>query len=184
MASDARHRAPGRVLTGRLDLRAVSPADAGALHPILGDPGNAEYIPGGPLRSHGAARAWVGRFSARWERSGLGYWTVRLRATGTVIGIGGADRRPGFWNLFYFLGRDHWGNGYAGELAAAARDAAQARDPQLPVVAWIHEGNAASQAVARRLGLHDFGTLAASHWKGEPMHCWADREPPAGLDPG
>ena len=33
--------------------------------------------------------------------------------------------------------------------------------------------------VARRLGLTDYGLLEAAHWKGEPMHYWADREPAA-----
>jgi RimJ/RimL family protein N-acetyltransferase len=171
---------PEHVLTSRLDLRAVRLADAGALHRILGDPRNAEYIPGGAVKTASGTAAWIKRFRSGWDQGGFGYWTVRLRSTGTVIGVGGADRRPEFWNLLYFLGRDHWGNGYASELAAAARDAAGARDPGLPIIAWIHPGNVASQAVARRLGLHDYGQREASHWNGEPMHCWADREPGSG----
>ncbi len=175
---------PGQVLTGRLDLRAVGLADAGALHPILGDPRNAEYIPGGALETAGDTVAWIERFRSGWDCNGLGYWTVRLRATGTVIGVGGADRRLEFWNLFYFLGRDHWGSGYGSEVAAAARDAVRARDPGLPLVAWIHRGNAASQAVARRLGLRDYGQRETRHWRGQPMHCWADREPGPGQPRG
>ena len=97
-----------------------------------------------------------------------------------MIGVGGAECRPGFWNLFYLVDADFWGNGYATELARAAQRAAGAVDPELPVVAWIHEDNAASQAVARHLGLKDYGLLEAFHWKGEPMHCWADREPAPG----
>ena len=54
-------------------------------------------------------------------------------------------------------------------------------DPDLPIVAWIHEDNAPSQGVARRLGLTDYGLLGAAHWNGEPMHYWADREPGARL---
>lgn len=46
-----------------------------------------------------------------------------------------------------------------------------------PVVAWIHEENAASQAVARHLGLADYGQREPQHWDGEPMHLWADRQP-------
>ena len=167
------------MLTGRHDLRAVGPADADALHPILGDPRNSRFLPGGALASPGDTRSWLGRFGASWERSGLGYWTVRLRADGTVIGVGGAERRPEFWNLLYFLGRDHWGNGYATELARAALSAARSRDPALPLAAWIHEQNTASQAVARRLGLRDHGLREGGHWDGEPMHYWADRAPPS-----
>lgn len=50
-------------------------------------------------------------------------------------------------------------------------------DPALPMVAWIHQDNAASQAVARHIGLKDYGLLEPQHWDGEPMHYWADREP-------
>jgi RimJ/RimL family protein N-acetyltransferase len=66
-----------------------------------------------------------------------------------------------------------------GMMSAAPR-AAAAVDPGLPVVAWIHEGNVASQAVARHLGLRDYGLREADHWKGEPMHYWADRGPVPG----
>jgi len=166
--------------TDRLDLRPVDLADAGALHRILGDPRNSAYLPDGHLERPRDTRAWIERFRARWEHSGLSYWTARLLATGTVVGVGGAERRPDFWNLLYFVDRDHRGNGYATELARAAQRAAAAVDPGLPVVAWIHEGNVASQAVARHLGLSDHGLLEAGHWKGQPMHYWADREPAPG----
>ena len=175
-------REAGHVLvrTGRLDLRPVSPDDTDALHPILGDPGNSRFLPGGALASPGDTRDWLERFGVSWAEHGLGYWTVRRRADGTVIGVGGAEWRPGFWNLLYFLGRDHWGHGYATELARAARHAARSRDPGLPLAAWIHEQNTASQAVARRLGLRDRGLREASHWKhwtGEPMHYWVADAP-------
>jgi RimJ/RimL family protein N-acetyltransferase len=166
--------------TDRLDLRPVDLADADALYRILGDPRNSMYLPGGHLESCDDTRTWVERYRAHWDSCGLGYWTARLRTTGDVIAVGGAERRPGFWNLLYFVDRDHQGNGYGTELAEAARRAAAAVDPDLPLVAWIHEDNVSSHAVARRLGLTDHGLREAGHWKGEPMHYWADREPGQG----
>jgi RimJ/RimL family protein N-acetyltransferase len=171
------------VLTDRLDLRAVDVADVDALHPILGDPRNSRFLPGGAPASPGDTLAWLERFVVGWEDDGLGYWTARLRADGTVIGVGGVARRPQFWNLLYFLDRHSWGNGYATELARAGQHAARSSDPDLPVAAWIHDQNAASQAVARRIGLRDYG-LEARHWKGEPMHYWADRAPARGRPSG
>jgi RimJ/RimL family protein N-acetyltransferase len=91
--------------------------------------------------------------------------------------VGGAGHRQRFWNLFYLLDREHWGCGYATELARAAQRAAVTLDPDLPLVAWIHEENIASDMVIRHLGLKDYGHLEAEHWKGEPMRYWADREP-------
>jgi RimJ/RimL family protein N-acetyltransferase len=168
---------PRHLQTERLDLRALTPGDLGALHPIISDPLNCVHIPEGPMESLEDSRAWIERFSARWEVSGLGYWTARLRATSAVIGVGGAERRPRYWNLFYLLDRRDWGNGYGTELARAAQREAAAADPGLPVVAWIHEENLASQAVARHLGLTDHGHLEPQHWAAQPMHCWADRQP-------
>ena len=173
-----------RVLTDRLDLRAVDEADAAGLYRLTSDPLYSDHIPGGLQETPERTRSWIERFRARWDAVGLSYWTVRLRATGEVIGIGGAERRPAFWNLFYLLDSDFWGSGYATELARAGQRAAESVDPDLPQVAWIHEDNAASQAVARRLGLKDYGLLEPAHWKGEPMHYWADREPGAGGGPG
>ncbi|HTV99050.1 MAG TPA: GNAT family N-acetyltransferase [Streptosporangiaceae bacterium] len=186
LEDDATPREFGRLLTDRLDLRAVGRADVDALHPILSDPHSSRFIAGGGQASPDDTLAWLERFAASWKENGLGYWTVRLRAGeageageagGTVIGVGGAERRPGFWNLFYFLDRDHWGSGYATELARAAARAARARDPDLPLAAWIHEQNTGSQAVVRRLGLRDHGLREVSHWKGAPMHYWADQAP-------
>lgn len=171
------------MLTDRLDLRAVAEADGGALHRLTSDPVHSDHIPGGLQETPESTRAWIERFRGRWDITGLSYWTVRLRATGEVIGIGGAECRPGFWNLFYLLDSGFWGNGYATELARAAQRAAESVDPDLPLVAWIHEDNAPSQGVARRLGLTDYGLLGAAHWNGEPMHYWADREPGARMGP-
>src|ERR1700735_654938 len=167
----------GRLMTDRLDLRAVDQADLDALHRINADPGTCRYIPAGLDESPEVTRHWIDRAAARWEADGLGYWTARLRAGAEVIGLGGAQRRPGFWNLYYRLDTAHWGHGYAAEIVRAAQQASLALDPDLPLVAWIHAGNAASRVIAERAGLRDYGFLEAAHWKGEPMHCYADREP-------
>jgi ribosomal-protein-alanine N-acetyltransferase len=143
----------------------------------MSDPGNCAHIPEGPKDSPEASLAWIERRSVRWAAAGLGYWTVRLRDSGAAIGVGGAERRPRFWNLFYLIDRACWGRGYGTELALAAQRAARVADPALPMVAWIHTENAASQAVARHLGLADYGPREPQHWDGEPMHYWADREP-------
>jgi RimJ/RimL family protein N-acetyltransferase len=177
----------GRLLTERLDLRSVAISDLEDLHRIMADPRNVINLPAEPQQRPGATRVWIERYRARWDLNGLSYWTVRLRATGLVIGVGGVDRRPEFWNLYYLLDVNHWGRGYGTELARAAQRAAAAVDPGLPLVAWIHEKNIASQAVARHVGLRDFGEMEAAHWKGEPMHYWAEREPapgPGAAEPG
>ncbi len=168
---------PGHLLTDRLDLRPIRLGDLDPVHRLLSDPGNFRHVPEGPKDSLEASRAWIEHYVARWADAGLSYWTVRLRGTGAVIGVGGAERRPKFWNLYYLLDRRCRGRGYATELALAAQREALALASELPITAWIHEQNAASQAVARRLGLTNYGELAPGHWDSGPMHCWADRQP-------
>ena len=175
---------PRRLRTDRLDLLAVTLDDAAAVHRIVADPRHSEYMPDGQMATEQATLAWLERRVSRWDTGGLGYWTVRLSATGELIGIGGAERRPGFWNLYYLIDQAHWGRGYATELARATQRTAAGLDPELPLVAWIHSGNAASEAVARHLGLTDYGLLEPGHWNGEPMHCWADRDPAPGVTAG
>jgi RimJ/RimL family protein N-acetyltransferase len=170
---------PRHLLTSRLDLRALTPGDLDSLHPVMSNPRNCAHVHEWPMESLDASRAWIERFSARWAANGLGYWIARLRETSTVIGVGGADRRTEFWNLFYLIDWSHWGHGYATELALAARHQAAALEPGLPIVAWIHRDNTGSQAIARRLGLTDYGQLEARHLGGQLTHRWADRQPAA-----
>jgi RimJ/RimL family protein N-acetyltransferase len=165
------------VLTDRLELRPIALGDLDALHRIRSDPRNCAYLPDGPHADAATTSAWIERFGQRWDMSGLGYWTARLRANGQVLGLGGVDRRAAFWNLYYLVDASFQGRGYATELARAARQAALALDPDLPLVAWIHADNAASQAVARHLGLRDYGLREREHWNGLPMRLWSDREP-------
>jgi RimJ/RimL family protein N-acetyltransferase len=174
VAGTAEH---GHALTERLDLRAMARSDVDPLYRIMADPRTRAYIPGGAHDSAETTRLWVDRFSARWELNGIGYWTARLRETGDVIGVGGVDRREEFWNLYYLIDPTRWGRGYATELARVGQLTATAIDPDLPLAAWIHADNAASQGVAHRVGLRDYGRLEPDHWKGEPMHYWADRDP-------
>jgi RimJ/RimL family protein N-acetyltransferase len=151
--------------------------DLPALHDIMANQGNRVYLPAGPAENVAATHAWIGRFGARWDVNGIGYWTIRLRAAAQVIGVGGVDRRRGFWNLYYLIDSHHWGHGYATELARAAQRAAATVDADLPLAAWIHRDNTGSQIVAQRLGLNDYGRLEPGHWKGQPMHYWADKAP-------
>jgi RimJ/RimL family protein N-acetyltransferase len=71
------------------------------------------------------------------------------------VGTGGCARREGtaWWNLYYRLTPAAWGLGLAAELVTAAIDAAQAVDPDRPVVAYLLEHNVESRGRAERAGL-------------------------------
>jgi RimJ/RimL family protein N-acetyltransferase len=70
-------------------------------------------------------------------RCGIAVWKIEGRR----------ERELGF-----VLAREHWGKGYATEAATAVRDHAVALGHRR-LVALIKRGNAASEAVARKLGM-------------------------------
>ncbi|WP_051966865.1 GNAT family N-acetyltransferase [Kitasatospora mediocidica] len=168
-----------RVLTERLDLRAVTLDDLDALYRINADPAVWRHQPEGRHATPATTREWIERAVARWEGEGLSYWTARLRGDDEVIGIGGVQliASRGNWNLYYRLAHAHWGCGYATELSVAAIAAGNRHSPDVPVVAWAHAHNAGSRAVAVRAGLIDHGLLLDPFHRRQAYR-FADRELP------
>lgn len=148
---------PRHLLTHRLDLRPADPTDTAALFPIFSDPDGWWYEPHSRHRDVDRTRAFLRRAAERWAE-GLSYWTVRERAGGAVIGLGGAQRHAsGAWNVSYRLASAVQGRGYATELGRAALAAAHAADPDAAVIAWVLPENLPSRRVAERLGLRERG---------------------------
>jgi len=163
------------VRTDRLLLRPMVPGDAEDPWPVFSDPAIWWYDPEGVHRDLARTRAYCASAGSRWSVHGLSYWTVRLLATGEVVGSGGVQvHGTGEWNLNYRLARAHHGEGYATELGRAALAAAAEHDPTRPVVAWIDAVNTPSIAVATRLGLLDRGLRTAS-LDDVARHGYADR---------
>jgi RimJ/RimL family protein N-acetyltransferase len=148
--TDHRH-----VLTERLELTAVGRADTDELYRLNSDARVWTHFPSGRHRAREQTAHQVETFFGAWQRDGLGYWTARVRAGGQFIGIGGCMVNRGIaWNLYYRLRPEAQGNGYAAEMVAAARAAAAATRPELPVTAYLLEHNGASRRTAERGGLH------------------------------
>jgi RimJ/RimL family protein N-acetyltransferase len=99
------------------------------------------------------------RFSHHWSLHGFGLWAATLRDTGETIGFVGlahplwfpamADEVEVGWRLH----PSFWGHGYATEAARAALAAGAEHLALTRIVAVIDPANAASIAVARRLGM-------------------------------
>lgn len=170
---------PEPVLTDRLDLRCPDPSeDLNELFSIFSDPAGWWYEPAGRHGDPEQTRQWLTRAAVRFESDGLSYWTVRLRDTAAVIGVGGAQRqRTGAWNLTYRIASAQQGHGYATDLARAAYAAASALDPSVPFIAWIAPHNLPSQKVAERLGLTNRG-LGIDPSDGQRRLAYADRPVP------
>ncbi|AZH77383.1 GNAT family N-acetyltransferase [Microbacterium sp. Y-01] len=141
-------------LTPRLRLSRPTADDLEDLFAISSDPRVWTHYPSLRHRRREETAARMAHWEESWETAGLGSWSVRLRATGELIGNGGCTLLGGeVWNLGYRLSADHHGKGYATELASAAVERAHAVDPARPVIAYLVEHNRASARVAEKAGL-------------------------------
>ena len=138
--------------TPRLVLRPVNLVDAEALAGIYADEDVVRYLT--PLDATGTAKQ-VAAFVAEWQERGYGILAVLDRETGEFLGRSGLHYWPQFDEVEtgWVLRRDVWGNGYATEAGAASlRWAFDDLGLDL-VTAIVATENAASAAVARRLGM-------------------------------
>lgn len=141
-----------RLETERLVLRPPSAADREPWAAMLAQAPAARFI-GGVQGPHGAWRNLAMMIGA-WQLDGFAMFSVIERASGRWIGRVG-PWRPAGWpgpEIGWALAPAFWGRGYATEAARASM--AWARDALgwSRVIHLIHPDNAASRALAHRLG--------------------------------
>lgn len=142
--------------TERLWLDVATEADVDDLHAIHGDPDTWRHFPQGRHTTREQSAQMVGKGEDQWDTHGLGFWSVRDRADGPVIGRGGCAV-PGhglWWNLYYRFATSAQGQGYAAEMARAAiqggaRRRSRAAGRRLPARAQPRPGSRRSQGRAR-----------------------------------
>jgi [ribosomal protein S5]-alanine N-acetyltransferase len=150
-----------RVATARLAGRRPQQADALVYRRMFTDPRVPEAAWPEHLRTADRATAVLSDLIAHWERWGFGPWTVVL--DGTPIGYAGLRHaevggRPEV-ELMWFLDADHWGHGYATEMAREALRVAFEVLELDDVVALTTDANTASRAVMERLGMTHEGDV-------------------------
>lgn len=105
--------------TERLLLRQFEPGDDEHLHAITGDPDVMRFV--GDLKpfSPQQTRAMVEDGIAHYEQRGYGEYAIICKATGQLIGYGGFAILPerAYPEIDYIFRPDHWGQGFASELA-------------------------------------------------------------------
>jgi [ribosomal protein S5]-alanine N-acetyltransferase len=148
--------------TPRLLLRPFVPSDADAVHAHLQDRAVASTT---ALIPHpyppGAAETWIATHAARHDSGEAVILAITLAESGALIGsvelrMEAAHRRG---ELGYWIGRAHWGRGYASEAAGALlRWGVRTRGLHRVHAAHLSR-NPASGGVLRKIGMRHEGTL-------------------------
>jgi RimJ/RimL family protein N-acetyltransferase len=137
--------------TERLSLRAATLADFPAWARLLVP--DDEGFMGGP---HTEEEAWEAFcvYVAGWLLHGHGLWTVTRKSDASALGfvLAGLEWGDAEPELGWMLLPEARGQGLATEAARAARDWALGAGGLDSLVSYVHPGNAASIALAQRLG--------------------------------
>ena len=141
--------------TARLRLRRLRPGDLDVIAAMVADPEQMRYYP--HPRSRDEARAWLERNLAVYEDHGHGTWYLEALDDGGFAGycgirpleLEGRTEMEIGWHVL----RTRWNQGLATEAATTAMDLGFTRFGLERLVAIIDPDNAASHAVARKLGM-------------------------------
>jgi RimJ/RimL family protein N-acetyltransferase len=138
-------------------LTAPTPGDEAELYDLYADP---QVWRDDPLTRHtdpAQTRRLVEHWRTAWHRDGHGMWVARSaepRTAAELVGIGGAAVRSAVaWNVGFRLRPAFWGRGLAQEVIAAAAAEARRLRPELPLTAYLLEGNERSRRTTERAGL-------------------------------
>ena len=148
--------------TDRLVLRPFTHADAAAVFAHLNDREVAVTTASIPYPyPQGAAETWIGTHAARAAAGEAVVLAVTLRGSGELVGSIEIRLVPGHRRaeLGYWVGRAHWGQGYATEAADALLRWGFATLGLHRVHAAHLTRNPASGAVLRKVGMRHEGRL-------------------------
>jgi RimJ/RimL family protein N-acetyltransferase len=155
--------APNLLTTQRLILRPWRETDRAAFARLNADPAVMEFMPRRLSRDESDAMA--ARVQAAIEQRGWGFWAVEMRGAevagpgASFIGFVGLSV-PSFTSHFmpcveigWRLAREHWGNGYASEAAAACLRFGFEKLTLQQIVAFTVPLNKRSISVMERAGM-------------------------------
>ena len=135
----------------RLLLRAFRQSDFEPMAAFFADPVSASY--GGPCQRDDAWRKFA-VYSGHWALRGYGPWALEDKASGAYVGLAGLWFPEGWVEpeITWALVPGHHGKGYATEAAQRSLQAAYEHFGWTTAVSVIATDNAASRAVADRMG--------------------------------
>jgi len=150
--------------TGRLVLRPVTADDHPALRAHWTQPTVRRFLFDGAALSAAEVAETIEESVGGFAAHGYGIWLIELGSgTGSGTGlVGTAGLRPleeSGLEIFYSLAPGAWGHGYATEAARAVMEYGLGPLGLPEVLAEVDEGNAASVAVVKRLGMTAYAVV-------------------------
>lgn len=146
--------------TDRLWLRKPSfSRDTAAHRAIFAHPMVVSHRPDPTPLDATASDAKLARDIAHWQMHGFGRWTIECSHSAQIVGFGGItcaedeEAAAQALNLSYHLSPEHWGHGYATELALAAVRFAFDELGAVRVIGLARAWNRGSVRVLERVGM-------------------------------
>ena len=145
------------LITERLVLRPVTAADHAGLLAHWTAPEVRRFLFDGGIVSSAEVTAMIEDSARNFAAAGYGLWLVRGRTGADLAGTVGLRPLEDLGvEILYSLVPSVWGKGYATEAASAVVEHALGPLGLPGVLAEVDEDNAASAAVAERLGMTPF----------------------------
>ena len=156
--------------TERLLLRPFTLVDGGAMFALASDPEIARFVRFEAHRSLAETHAFLELVLEHYQRGEPFAWAIVLREDGRLIGSCGfvsqsAERKSA--EIGYWLGKSHWGKGYAVEAARAMVQFGFEQMSLDRVEAKCFLANRAGQRVIEKLGMKFEGADRSEIIKGE-----------------
>ena len=152
--------------TERLVLRPVTADDHAALLAHWTQPDVRRFLFDGAALSAAEVAETIEESIGDFAASGFGIWVIELGSGAALAGsaplVGTAGLRPleeAGLEIFYSLAPGAWGHGYATEAARAVVEYGLGPLGLPEVLAEVDEGNAASVAVVKRLGMTPYAVV-------------------------
>lgn len=166
------------ITTARLTIDRLTEHDLDGLHAIMRKP-EVMYA-----WEHGFSPEdtleWIHRQVRRYEEDGFGYWALRLKGSGELVGQAGLLRSSfggrEVVELAYILDDRHWHEGLAGEACEACIGYAFNELGLDELHCSIRPMNAASMRLSLRLGFEPVGEHVVRYRGKEMPHCILRKE--------
>lgn len=146
--------------TPRLRLRPFRPDDLDAYHTaVYSDADVTRFLPGGAPRPIDRTRDLIAAFNANWAAHGIGGLAVILKDGERLIGhcgliqVGISSLPDPEAEVFYAIGKEHWGQGLVPEAARAVIEDGFTRAGLDRIIALAVPANSASRRVMEKLGM-------------------------------